>query len=353
MLHVQEYLKTHTLEQLTEELGIKVTKYDDRVGLNYSQIDSPKFHPIVRECRSLILHYPSFKVMSRSFDRFYNLGEDPNSDSFDIHSSVVMEKLDGSLINIYFDGYKWCASTRSMAFAEGPTPLGNTFFDLIKKALGDFDLNDYFVNFDRENTYIFELTSPETRVVKAYQDTKLYLLAVRNKNTGNYCDSSWRMPGIGLPKKYTFKNLQEILASMRDLEVFDEGYVCIRKCDWRVKIKNPAYLAIAHLRDNGQLSKNKVAYLVFENEYEEYLQYFECDRHLFAPYIEAYDKLMSSIRTLWEKTKHLETQKDFALAVKDTPYSAALFALRRGASLEDWMKTVNERLRVEYLEKMI
>jgi len=58
-LAVQEYLKNNSLEDLTNEYGIKVREYDDRIVLNYNMIDTPggkKFDPIIRECRGLILH---------------------------------------------------------------------------------------------------------------------------------------------------------------------------------------------------------------------------------------------------------------------------------------------------------
>jgi hypothetical protein len=63
------------LEDLENELGIVITRYDDRVVLNYSQIDSQKFHPICDECRGLILSLPNYEILSRPFDRFYNLQE--------------------------------------------------------------------------------------------------------------------------------------------------------------------------------------------------------------------------------------------------------------------------------------
>lgn len=72
MLSVQKYLVEHRLEDLENEFGIVVTRYEDRVVLNYSQIKSPKQHPVCDECRALILSYPDFFILSRSFDRFYN-----------------------------------------------------------------------------------------------------------------------------------------------------------------------------------------------------------------------------------------------------------------------------------------
>lgn len=94
---VIDFIKEHGLEKLQEELHIVVSDYPDRVVLNYSQIASPKLDPIVRECRALILRKSDWSIMSRSFDRFFNYGEDQNSDSFDITKATCAEKMDGCL----------------------------------------------------------------------------------------------------------------------------------------------------------------------------------------------------------------------------------------------------------------
>jgi len=75
MMQVQKYLKEHGLEKLKSEFSIVVTDYPDFVVLNYNQITSPRFNPIVDECRALILEKGTWKVLCRSFDRFYNWQE--------------------------------------------------------------------------------------------------------------------------------------------------------------------------------------------------------------------------------------------------------------------------------------
>ena len=55
-MHVIKYLKEHGISKLQEELSIKVRNYDNGLMvLNYHQLNSPSSHPIVKECRSLIL----------------------------------------------------------------------------------------------------------------------------------------------------------------------------------------------------------------------------------------------------------------------------------------------------------
>jgi len=75
MLCVQEFLLTKNLEDLKNELGIEYNQSDDLVILNYSQIDSPKRHPIVMECRGLVLEIGTWRIIARSFNRFFNWSE--------------------------------------------------------------------------------------------------------------------------------------------------------------------------------------------------------------------------------------------------------------------------------------
>lgn len=124
-MKVQEYLRNkndplQALATLKEELGIryKVYEEDGIVILDYDQIESPKTHPIVIECRSLILSYPEFDVVSRKYDRFFNYGEAPDMYAdFSFDDAVVMEKADGSLIGVYHNPKtdRWEISTRGMA----------------------------------------------------------------------------------------------------------------------------------------------------------------------------------------------------------------------------------------------
>lgn len=79
MLKIQEYLLNNSIEQLTTELGIKTnrhTKYSNLINFCYSQIDSPYYHPIVKEARGIILdESDNWNVVAYPFNRFYSVGE--------------------------------------------------------------------------------------------------------------------------------------------------------------------------------------------------------------------------------------------------------------------------------------
>lgn len=93
-MNLLEQLKVESLDSIVDRLSlVRVDHPDGRTILNYSQIDSPKYDPIVRECRGLVIDRNTNEVVARAFDRFYNYGEYIEGDKkFDWSSATVQEK---------------------------------------------------------------------------------------------------------------------------------------------------------------------------------------------------------------------------------------------------------------------
>ena len=342
-MKVIEFIKQNGLEALTEQFAISVKKVDDLLVLNYNQIDSPKTDPIVMECRSLILEAETLRVVSRSFDRFFNYGEALNvMPDIDWSKAVAYEKVDGSLIKIYRHKGRWNVATKGTAYGESDCMgYGVTFNELVLKALGcDTDssfqslMDQSLLHF--HNTYIFELTSVENRVVKRYEGYKLHFLAARNNKTGEYeteYERDWLFDScllsglIHQPKEYRFNTVEECLRTARELKDLDEGYVVYQDGVPIAKVKSPAYVAVHHLKSEG-LNPKRIMQLVLVNEQEEYLQYFPEDRDVFTPYIEAKNALDVQLQTVYNYCKWIDNQKEFAVQAQQYPFKAALFQAR-------------------------
>lgn len=329
------------VHKLKEAFGITVKEYEEEglFVLNYSQIDSPKSHPIVMECRGLIID-SSLNVVSRSFDRFFNLGEAPETQyHLDWSKATVFNKMDGSLIKLYYWSGKWHFSTRGTAFAESDCMgFGITFKDLCLKASNAENsevLQSYCENaeLDPSVTYILELTCRENRVVTVYEGTKLHFLAARNNKTGEFVSvdrfQTHFLMGWEDIEKFSFVNADEITKSAELLPDLKEGYVVYQDGKPVCKVKSPAYVAVHHLRGNGTPNVNRVMELVCIGEQEEYLTYFPEDRDYFTPYIEAKDTMLKELDKLFLGTKDIVDQKDFALTIKDNPCSWLLFSARK------------------------
>jgi len=184
MLNVQEYLIKNGLQKLQDEFHIEVKEYPDRVTLNYSQIDSPKFNPICDECRGLILRKGTWEVMAMSFVRFYNFAEgieekdklsgNQREASFDeprtwklcLNDALIQNKLDGccseDVLITTRDGDKTikeiCEAKKKVEILAYDTDTGETVWaDVL--AFSIKNNNDDWFEIELENGKTIKLTS--------------------------------------------------------------------------------------------------------------------------------------------------------------------------------------------------
>lgn len=359
-MKVIEYLKNKTLNDLKLEYGINFKNYGDLIVFNYDQIDSPKKDDITIECRSLVLD-SDYNIVSRSFDRFFNLGECDHHNNIELKNFKSLEKCDGSLINIYFHKGKWLIRTRGTAFAESEiydfennTFTKSTYKNLVLRTLR-YSEEEFqkFANdtFNTELTYIFEFIGPSNLNIVRYMVDELVLLAVRNNNTGEYIShenaislvNKINNKNIRYCKYYDHKNISDLIEHSKSLPNYQEGFVIWNTITHeRIKVKNPAYVQVHHLKDNGGVvNPNRVAGLVWINEFSEILSYFPEYTKYFTPFIEKYELLKSSMVDLWNKSKYIESQKEFAENIKHHRFSAFMFSARKyGTDPLDEMRKV-------------
>ncbi len=342
-MYTVEFINQHGLAELTNQLGIKVREYGDIVVLNYDQIESPKSHPVVMECRSLALYKDDYSVANRAFPRFFNYGEVPEvTGQVNFANAICYEKLDGSLIKVWkHRNGLWYVSTRSMLYGEGEHNCGKQFRDLV---LNSFHVNGdefqaAFDNVDSQCTYVFEWTSPLNRIVTPYKDDQMVLTAVFDNKTGEeYSYPSLvqtlfvlkRLLNVRLVKVFDVSSAEAAIQAAKSLEGLEEGFV-IQYLDnkVRIKLKNPGYVAVHHLRENRVLSQKRIIEVILLGEDSEYLDYFPEDKPQFQPFVDVIDEIKDNIRIAWEQCKQISDQKEFALAVKDYPFSAYLFQAKK------------------------
>lgn len=342
------YIKENGWDALTSELFIKVKLYKEGLAkLNYDQVRSPKTHPVVIECRALILSYPDAHVVSAAFPRFFNYGEALDvTKHCDLTNSDFYEKADGSLIQVYFclQTKRWEIATRGMAFAEGPDNFsGDTFRMAVLKAMGNWDENKFQTFCDKLNeqlTYVFEYCGPSNRIITEYETDHLVLLSIIENSSGkeftnrvpdcvNLFKVNWNM-NVRAPMIFNFENETQMLGALHKLENREEGFVAKDKTTGvRVKIKSPKYVILHHLRGNNSLSPDRIAELIVSNEVDEYLSCFSGDASKFIEYQNTWDNFKKDLIDSWEMSKNTPSQKDFAQLVKKYPFSGLLFSARK------------------------
>lgn len=171
---------------------------------------------------------------------------------------------------------------------------------------------------------MFELVSPYNKVVVPYKDTTIYHIGTRNNDTLEELEEDI---GVQKPKHFNLHTLQECIETTKVMPYSEEGYVVVAKNWNRVKIKSPQYVAVHHLKNNGDLNIASLVQLIRTNEIGEFCTYF-------PEYKEAILKLDNEIKNIIQglengldaiKDKQFETKKDFALKVKDEKFSAFYF----------------------------
>ena len=365
MLKIVEYIKKNGIAKAIENFKLKTKIYDKKILFKYDQIESDMSHEEVQDCRGLILERDTWKVMCMSFRKFFNSGE-TNAAKIDWDSAIILEKLDGSLIQVYYDWHKdkWFAATTGMAEGEGEVnnKMGTTFNDLFWKTLDDssFDINKLHKGF----TYVFELTTPYNIVVKPHGTSKVTLLAIRDNEIlkeFRYDELVAVSEYFQLPvvKSYSLaqNNLNEITKTFEDMPWTEEGYVVVDKNFNRIKIKNPAYVAVHHLK--SKTAEHNILTIVKSNEIEEFAATFpERKEELFklkANYNTLLSKLINAWMELFEKRPKDNSpseKKAFAFSVFNVAkkynldaFTGLFFALQSGKvdSIPEYLKEYDDK----------
>ena len=273
MFELQKYLLAHSLQELEDEYGVTAKIEGYKASFNYSQIDSPKAAKVVVQSRGTILAtldkspFPEDRpvgftlVLARPFDRFFNYGEVNSDAEVDWASSVFYEKLDGTLIIVYFDAHKgsWCVATRKQPEASVPLPdlPQHTFASLFREIVGEESIDDWFSRIPVEYTLCFELCSRHNRVVVDYPESFVSLLAVRSNLTGEeLCYSSVEnfanTLGVSMPEKHTLTK-EVLFKFVNDQSPTEhEGIVVVDAKFDRLKVKSISHTAYSKIK--GSLS---------------------------------------------------------------------------------------------------
>lgn len=372
MLEVQQYLRSgKTLEDLEREFAISANHHPelDICILNYCQIDSPKTHPIVQECRSLVLEKSVWATVSRAFNRFYNLGEALEiTDKFNWVDFRALSKEDGSLVQLFYYHNLWRMITRNSWGTSLMTECDFSWSDLFWSTLG-MTQEEVDNKIERGLTYVFELCSPYNTVVQQHKEPKLVLLDVvnpissasffyRNIDTHNECvDVIANKLGVSRPKRFDLKGKSstEIKEFVNTFDKQDEGLVLQDNTGMRLKVKADAYLALHRLSGNNLFLYRDIYDLVIKGETAEIIAYFPKS----APKCHTLETLLADTKRklvdLWPKIKDLGTQKEFALALlaEELPLGWVLFECRRhGLTVEQVFKMPNyaEKIKRSILE---
>ena len=332
MLKLLEFIRENMdwEEQLSKEpYDIRIKRSEGFIIFSYRP--EADFHiEIVRECRGIILdETDDYKPVCVPFFKFGNYG-DPYADAIDWNTARVQEKIDGSLIKVWCHQGDWRVSTNKTINAESAKTNSNedTFMNIFYKAWKR--TGKRFSDLNPDYTYMFELVSPQTRVVVPYAETKLYHTGTRDKNTLQELNVDI---GIEKPKEFSIATIEDCVEAAKNLDKYHEGYVVVDSRWRRIKVKSPVYVSIHHLLNNIS-SEKRIIELIVSGEDTEVVAYFPEYVDTFNPMRERIDRFIAHNEQELDTIRSAEyaTQKELAEYVTQTICPSCLFFVLNGKS---------------------
>ena len=226
-----------------EQFGnVRAVYKDGMVLFNYTHAAQyeGRWNWFERVSRGLIMDAATGEVIARPFDKFWNWGEGGRKATWEHHIVTVTEKIDGSLGILYRDNGMHKIATRGSFDSEQAVWATNHL-------TGYYDM----CRLPPEFTLLFEIVYPENRIVVDYGDDEdLFLLAIRNRFTGEYLPFypdvyEWaEFFGFPTPRVCSFNNVTDIIAATDNLPITEEGWVVEFSNGQRFKFKGDRYLEI-------------------------------------------------------------------------------------------------------------
>lgn len=350
--------------------------FDGYTLIKYNQLFSDFKEPMVREARGFIIKKEGYKYIPVCvpFTKFFCVG-DPNAQDALYKLAhrdewYVEEKIDGSLIKLWWDNDEWHISTSGTTDAE--------------KAAVQFEMNDIanykqlfmyaskdkidYDRLDKRYTYMFELIGLENKVIVPYEKEDVYYLGRRDNYTlleMPYFDDDCagvekcKRPKCKIVKvnknpKKVMKELQKEVNSFTKEHEHFEGYVISDKSlKTRVKMKSTQYMELFFQKGNGIFSPRKILLMILDQKdddvlssFPEYRPQFDEVRRAFCVWFEA---VKSDLRYM--DARNWDDRKKFAEWAKGTTCPSIVFsAFNNEERLDgDWLEKQVRRIQISNL----
>lgn len=307
-----------------EREGYRVFNYNVNFVDTFPPVEDRKT-AILRELRGLIF-YSNGALASRRYQKFFNMNERAETLVENIDWTKphwIMEKLDGSMVTPFIAEYagetKWF-SKMGETFVSEQVAEWLAEDETRKRLYDEFAWSCYL----QGNTPIFEWCTPKNRIVVAYSEPRLVLMAVRSNYTGVYMPleemQEWAIfrridyakfyPG---DSKKTFEYIKNL-----ETNTVDEGFV-IRFADGHmVKVKTAWYIQSHKVKSYLDQEKD-VAKLILENNIDDLIAVLdEADIKRINLYSsDLQDSIWLTIDALKKYTEHVVSldlsKKDYAI----------------------------------------
>lgn len=212
------------------------------------------------------------------------------------------EYIEGTMVNLYYDGDEWEVATRSSIGAKTNFYNGtNTFRYLFLDALNQYNFT--FEDLDKSKIYSFVLQHPQNRIVKKVHTPKLCLCAVysvledgtsvKEENVNGQIEEPTLSTPTNLSELFTINNYGSLMSfsDAKDLYANNSkspydvtGFVIKFLDGTRSKVRNPVYEEVRRLRGNQAKKQYQYYSLRKTGKIAEYLKFYPEDSKDFNKY---------------------------------------------------------------------
>lgn len=192
------------------------------------------WNPTTILARGLIINRQIPQVIATPFPKFFNYGE--STQIFPQLPFTVTDKLDGSLIIVFFAQGRWQTATKG-AFLSSQAQRAQWLLEQLPT-------HSMSLNY----TYLFELISPDYQIVIHYPYEQLILLSAYSDSGRELEYDELKVTAMELtvplvPQRF-YPNLKSLLQETYQLDASQEGFVVRWQNGFRLKLKGQEYRRI-------------------------------------------------------------------------------------------------------------
>lgn len=353
--------------------------FDGYTLIKYNQLFSDFKEPMVREARGFIIKKEGhkYKLVCMPFTKFFCVG-DPNAKNdlrklYHRKEWYIEEKIDGSLIKLWYDDDRWHISTSGTIHAKN-APVQFEMKDItnyeelfLYASKGKIDWD----RLDKHYTYLFELVGLENKVIVPYEIEDVYYLGRRNnytlRETPYFEDECIGVERCKRPKckiikvnknpKKAMKQLQDEVDNFTKEHEHFEGYVISdRSLKTRVKMKSTQYMELFFQKGNGIFSPRKILLMILDQKDDDVLSSFPEYRPKFDMVRRALCIWLENVKNdlKYMDTHTWEDKKSFAEWAKTTTNASIIFAAYgQDYWAEGWLEDKVRSIQIDNLVKHI
>lgn len=360
----------------------KIVRYDKKMLPSNSISKYGLFRSvIINSVGKVVCFSPPKSFPADKFMEMYPLQTDLKEDGdgrgdLDIEKTnkniIAQEFIEGTMINVFFDPSVgltgcWQIATRStvgadVTFFKGATQTFNTMF------MEACSVNNLYINtLNPHFCYSFVLQHPGNRIVVPFSKPQLYLVDVfQIINAGEsvkvYSQKMldvrqygyWGLTSIKFPETYEFTSYTELIEKFASPNTpYNILGVVVRNLDTneRMKVRNPIYEEVRHLRGNQPKMQYQYLCLRQAGKIPEFLKFYPETKNEMSGYR---DQLHMFTNTLFKNYISCYVKKEKPLNEFPTQYKTHMFKIHEHytANLREKKEAITNTYVISYVNAL-